>query len=59
MKQIMEDYSPILEGVEVEELKSKVKEKVQRSSKSKDAPSDENPLHLKNATDGEDIPVTE
>ena len=59
MKQIMEDYSPILEGVEVEELKSKVKEKVQRSSKSKDAPSDKNPLHLKNATDGKDIPVTE
>ena len=27
MKQIMEDYSPILEGVEVEELKSKVREK--------------------------------
>ena len=26
MKQIMEDYSPILEGVEVEELKAKVKE---------------------------------
>ena len=25
MKQIMEDYSPILEGVEVEELKAKVK----------------------------------
>ena len=59
MKQIMEDYSPILEGVEVEELKSKVKEKVQSSSKSKDAPSDKNPLHLKNATDGKDIPVTE
>ena len=55
----MEDYSPILEGVEVEELKSKVKEKVQRSSKSKDAPSNKNSLHLKNATDGEDIPITE
>ena len=26
MKQIMEDYSPILEGVEVEELKEKVKQ---------------------------------
>jgi hypothetical protein len=25
MKQIMEEYSPILEGVEVEELKEKVK----------------------------------
>ena len=59
MKQIMEDYSPILEGGEVEELKSKVKEKVQRSSKSNAAPSDKNPLHLKNATDGKDIPVTE
>ena len=59
MKQIMEDYSPILEGIEVEELKSKVKEKVQRSSKSKDAPSNKNSLHLKNATNGEDIPITE
>ena len=26
MKQIMEEYSPILEGVEVEELKEKVKQ---------------------------------
>ena len=26
MKQIMEDYSPILEGVEVEELKEKVRQ---------------------------------
>jgi len=26
MKQIMDDYSPILEGVEVEELKEKVKQ---------------------------------
>ena len=39
--------------------KSKVKEKVQRSSKSKDAPSNKNSLHLKNATNGEDIPITE
>jgi hypothetical protein len=26
MKQIMEEYSPILEGVEVEELKEKIKQ---------------------------------
>ena len=26
MKQIIDDYSPILEGVDVEELKEKVKE---------------------------------
>lgn len=59
MKQIMEDYSPILEGVEVEELKSKVKEKHRESVGNKKAPSNENSLHLKNATDGKDIPITE
>jgi FtsZ-binding cell division protein ZapB len=35
MKQIIDDYSPILEGIEFEELKEKVKEepkKVQESS---------------------------
>lgn len=31
MKQIMEEYSPILEGVEVEELKEKVKELPKRT----------------------------
>ena len=54
MKQIIDDYSPILDGVEVEELKNKVLEtpkQIQRSS-------DEDSLHLNNATDGEDISVT-
>jgi len=34
MKQIIDDYSPILEGVEFEELKDKVKEE-QKQSKDK------------------------
>ena len=55
MKQIIDDYSPILDGVEVEELKSKVLEAPKQTQQS----SDENPLHLDNATDGEDIPVAE
>ena len=59
MKQIMEDYSPILEGVEVEELKSKVREKHTLIEGNKKDPSDQNSLHLKNATDGEDVPVAE
>jgi len=59
MKQIMEDYSPILEGVEVEELKSKVREKHTLIEGNKQDPSDQDSLHLKNATDGEDVPVTE
>ena len=53
-----DDKKPTFETIYNSTL-SKVKEKVQRSSKSKDAPSDKNPLHLKNATDGKDIPVTE
>ena len=59
MKQIMEDYSPILEGVEVEELKNKVREKHTSIEGNKQDPSDQDSLHLKNATDGEDVPVTE
>jgi phage terminase small subunit len=59
MKQIMEDYSPILEGVEVEELKEKVRQIPKLSEEKKQDPSDQDSLHLKNATDGEDIPVTE
>ena len=55
MKQIIDDYSPILDGVEVEELKSKVLEAPKQTQQS----SDENPLHLDDATDGEDIPVAE
>ena len=59
MKQIMEDYSPILEGVEVEELKEKVRQIPKLSEEKKQDPSDQNSLHLKNATDGEDVPVGE
>lgn len=59
MKQIMEDYSPILEGVEVEELKEKVRQIPKLSEEKKQDPSDQDSLHLKNATDGEDIPITE
>ena len=57
MKQIMEDYSPILEGLEVEELKEKVLQKPEKFSKKESDPSDQNSLHLKNATPGKDVPV--
>ena len=33
MKQIIDDYSPILEGVEFEELKEKVKEAPKKQAK--------------------------
>ena len=59
MKQIMEDYSPILEGLEVEELKEKVLQKPEKFSKKELDPSDQNSLHLKNATPGKDVPVGE
>ena len=59
MKQIMEDYSPILEGVEVEELKEKVRQIPKLSEEKKQEPSDQDSLHLKNATDGEDVSVAE
>lgn len=55
MKKIIDDFSPILEGVGVEELKKKVRSKpelVEDKSK-KDS------LHLGDASDGEDIPVGE
>ena len=57
MKQIMEDYSPILEGLEVEEQKEKVLQKPEKFSKKESGPSDQNSLHLKNATPGKDVPV--
>jgi len=34
MKQIIDDYSPILEGVDIEELKEKVKEETETNRKS-------------------------
>ena len=57
MKQIMEDYSPILEGLEVEELKEKVLQKPEKFSKKESDPSDKNSLHINNATPGKDVPV--
>ena len=61
MKQIIDDYSPILEGVTVEELKEKVKEEpkqnTNRNQQQKDSQQDS--LHLDNATDREDVPVGE
>ena len=61
MKQIIDDYSPILEGVTVEELKEKVKEEpkqnTNRSQQQKDSQQDS--IHLDNATDREDVPVGE
>jgi len=55
MKQIIDDYSPILEGVGVEELKSKVR----RKPKSTENKSKKDPLHLSDASNGKDIPVGE
>jgi len=55
MKKIIDDFSPILEGVEVEELKKKVRNKPESTeNKSK-----KDPLHLSNTTNGEDIPIGE
>jgi hypothetical protein len=59
MKQIMEDYSPILEGVEVEELKEKVLKKPEKFLEKESDPSDSDSLHLKNATPRKDVPVGE
>ena len=55
MKEIIDDYSPILEGVGVEELKAKVRSKPESTeNKSK-----KDPLHLSNASNGKDVPVGE
>ena len=58
MKQIIDDYSPILEGVEIEELKQKVIQKKESTEEKKQDPSDEASRHLKNATPRKDVPVT-
>ena len=61
MKQIIDDYSPILEGVTVEELKERVKEEPKQNTnknlQQKDSQQDS--LHLEDATDREDVPVGE
>jgi phage terminase small subunit len=59
MKQIIDDYSPILEGVEVQELKDKVLQKEESTSKKEANQSQRDLLHLDDATDGKDISVTE
>jgi len=51
MKHIINEYSPILEGISVEDLEDKVK--------NMDDESDEDSFHLKDATPREDIPVGE
>ncbi len=56
MKQIIDDYSPILEGIDLQDIKQKVKEKTTTVEKKS---SKEDTLHLKNATNGKDIPVGE
>ena len=58
MKQIIDDYSPILEGVEVQELKDKVLGKSKNISKTNPNQSQEDPLHFDDTTDGEDISIT-
>jgi len=55
MKQIIDDYSPILEGVSEEELKQKVLGK----SKIKKDKSQKNSFHLDDTADGEDISIAE
>ena len=61
MKQIIDDYSPILEGVTVEELKEKVKEEPKQNTNKnlQQKDSQQDPLHLKNATKGEAVSVGE
>ena len=55
MKKIIDDFSPILEGVGVEELKKKVRSK----PKSTEDKSQEDSLPLLNTANGKDIPVGE
>ena len=55
MKKIIDDFSPILEGVGVEELKKKVKSK----PKSTEDKSQKDSLPLLNTANGKDIPVGE
>ena len=53
MKKIIDDYSPILENVPFEELKGQVQQKEKKKE------SEEDSLHLDNATLGKDIPIGE
>ena len=55
MKKIIDDFSPILEGVGVEELKAKVRSK----PKSTEDKSQEDSLLLLNTANGKDVPVGE
>ncbi len=55
MKKIIDDFSPILEGVGVEELKAKVRSK----PKSTEDKSQEDSLPLLNTANGKDIPIGE
>ena len=55
MKKIIDDFSPILEGVGVEELKAKVRSK----PKSAEDKSQKDSLLLLNTANGKDVPVGE
>jgi len=55
MKKIIDDFSPILEGVGVEELKAKVR----RKPKLAEDKSQEDSLLLLNTANGKDVPVGE
>ena len=55
MKKIIDDYSPILENVPFQEIK----DQVQKSSKTKESPSEKDSFHLDDTTLRKDIPVGE
>ena len=59
MKKIIDDYSPILADVPFEDIKEKVQQKTKLQKVEPESQSQEDSLHLKNATDGKDVPVGE
>ena len=59
MKKIIDDYSPILADVPFEDIKEKVQQKTKLQKVEPESQSQKDSLHLKNATDGEDIPIGE
>ena len=59
MKKIIDDYSPILADVPFEDIKEKVQQKTKLQKVEPVSQSQKDSLHLKNATDGEDVPVGE
>ena len=59
MKKIIDDYSPILADVPFEDIKEKVQQKTKLQKVEPESQSQKDSLHLKNATDGKDIPIGE